>query len=59
MNHLLYADDMVLLSLTAEGLQENLNLLNTVNQLLFPTTLFCDLSVMNWFAATNFRDQAL
>lgn len=31
----------------------------TVNQLLFATTLFLDLSEMNWFAATKFRDQAL
>lgn len=28
-------------------------------QQLFPTTLFCDLPEMNWFAATNFHDQAL
>lgn len=33
--------------------------LYTVNQLLFATTLFRDLSEMNWFAVTNFRDQAL
>lgn len=26
----------------------------SVNQLLFATTLFCDLPEMNWFGATNF-----
>lgn len=30
---------------------------NTVYQLLFETTLFCDLFVMDQFAATNFHDQ--
>lgn len=29
----------------------------TVNQLLLATTLFYDLSELNWFAVTNFRDQ--
>jgi hypothetical protein len=30
----------------------------TVNQLLFATTLFCDSSVINWLATSNFRDRA-
>lgn len=29
---------------------------DTVNQHLFVTTLFCDLSKKNWFAVINFRD---
>lgn len=29
-----------------------------VNQLLFSTPLFSDLPELNWFTATNFRDQA-
>lgn len=33
-------------------------MLKTVNQLLFLTTLFRDLLPINWFAATNVRDQA-
>lgn len=28
-----------------------------VNQLLIATTLICDLSEINWFAATNFSNQ--
>jgi hypothetical protein len=31
----------------------------TVNQLLFAATLFRDSSVVNWIAASNFRDQAV
>lgn len=31
--------------------------LGTVIQLLFATTLFCDLSEKKWFAETNFSDQ--
>lgn len=31
-------------------------LCDTINQLLFATILFRDLPVMNWFAASNFRD---
>jgi hypothetical protein len=31
---------------------------DTLNQLLFADTLFRDSSVMNWIAATNFRDRA-
>lgn len=31
----------------------------TVNQLSFATTLFGNLPEINWFAATNFWDQAL
>lgn len=31
--------------------------LGTINQLLFATSLFCDLSEIKWFAATNFRNQ--
>lgn len=33
-------------------------MLKTVNQLLFLTSLFCDLLPINWFADTNVRDQA-
>lgn len=29
----------------------------TVNQLLLATTLFYNLTALNWFAMTNFRDQ--
>jgi hypothetical protein len=32
--------------------------LHTVNQLLFAATLFRDSSVINWIAATNFRNRA-
>jgi hypothetical protein len=31
----------------------------TVNQLLFAATLFRDSSVINWIAASNFRDQTV
>jgi hypothetical protein len=31
----------------------------TVNQHFFAATLFRDLSVVNWIAASNFRDQAI
>lgn len=31
----------------------------TVNQLLFATAIFRQLPEMNWFAATNFRNQTL
>lgn len=36
-----------------------LQVIITVNQLLFARTLFHDLSEMNWFAANNFCDQDL
>lgn len=36
-----------------------LQVINTVNQLLFARTLFHDLSEMNWFTANNFCDQDL
>lgn len=36
-----------------------LQVINTVNQLLFARTFFHDLSEMNWFAANNFCDQDL
>jgi hypothetical protein len=39
--------------------QEKVHGCITVDQLLFTTTLFCDSSVINWVAASNFRDQAV
>lgn len=33
--------------------------LHTVNQLLFATNLFRELSEINWFAVTNLGDQSL
>lgn len=35
------------------------NITHPVNQPLFATTIFSNLTNMNWFAATNFCDQAL
>lgn len=32
-------------------------LLNTVNQFLFVTTLFCNIMESHWFAASNFHAQ--
>jgi hypothetical protein len=32
---------------------------DTVNQLLFAAVLFRDSSVINWIAATNFRDRSV
>jgi hypothetical protein len=31
----------------------------TVNQFLFAATLFCDSSMINWLAASSFRDRVI